>query len=245
MHPPVARSGNDPCILETVQPLLSELGAPIHVDVVDACHDRRAEAEDFVHRVFARRHRADVQSFYPDLLGFRDPRQQRAVVGFRGARGGRLFAEQYLGEPAQSLIGGRVGEAITRGELVEVGNLALENPGDARWVIAAATCFLHALGYRWVLFTATRSLINTFQRLGLQPLALVSAHSRLLDDEAERWGDYYQAGPVVCAGNIASGYRKLHRHVGHGQPLLRSLLDAMEQEGRQSACPHPARCGAE
>ena len=245
MHFPAERAGNDPCVLESVQPLLSELTASIHVDVVDTGHVDRAEAQAFVHRVFARRYRADVRSFYPTLLSFHDQGHPRAVVGFRAAVAGRLFAEQYLEEAAQGLIGERIGSAVSRDELVEVGSLALENPGDARWVIAASTCFLHALGYRWVLFTATRALINTFQRLGLQPLALVSARPLLLDDKGEQWGNYYQTGPVVCAGNIASGYQKLHRHVAHGQPLLRSLLNEMEQRAGQFACPESVLCGAE
>lgn len=245
MHVPAERSGNDPCILDSVQPLLSELDAPIHINATDVDHDHRLEAEGFIHRVFARRHGADVQSFYPTLLSFRDPEHQRAVVGFRGALSGHLFAEQYLEEPAHTLIGERVGKAIAREALVEVGNLALENPGDARWVIAASTCFLHALGYRWVLFTATRALINTFQRLGLQPLALGEARPLLLHDKGEQWGNYYQAGPMVCAGNIASGYQKLHRHAGHGQPLLRSLLDQMEYRARLFACPATVMYGAE
>ncbi len=245
MHFPADRSGNDPCVLDRVQPLLSELGAPIHIDVVDARHDHRGEAEGFVHSVFSRRYRADVRSFYPSLLSFRDRGHPRAVVGFRSALTGRLFAEQYLDQSAQELIGERIGEAISREQLVEVGSLALENPGDARWVIAASTCFLHALGYRWVLFTATRTLINTFQRLGLQPLALVSARPLLLDDKGAQWGNYYQTGPVVCAGNVASGYQKLHRHVGHAQPMLRSLLDEMEERARLFACPASAVCGAE
>ncbi|MFC5582037.1 thermostable hemolysin [Rhodanobacter terrae] len=245
MHFTAERSGHDPCILESVQPLLSELDASVHADVVDADHAERTEAQSFVHRVFAQRYRADVQSFYPTLLSFRDPGRPRAVVGLRGARAGRLFAEQYLEEQAQDVIGERLGSAITREELVEVGSLALENPGDARWVIAACTCFLHALGYRWVLFTATRTLVNTFQRLGLQPLALVSARPLLLDDKGEHWGSYYQAGPVVCAGNVASGYQKLHRHVGHGQPMLRSLLDEMERQAELFDSPASARCGTE
>lgn len=245
MHFPAERSGNDPCVLDSVQPLLSELTASIHVDVVDAGHDHRVEAEGFVHHVFAQRYRADVQSFYPTLLSFRTQGKLRAVVGFRGALAGQLFAEQYLEQSAQTLIRERVAETIAREALVEVGNLALENPGDARWVIAATTCFLHGLDYRWVLFTATRSLINTFQRLGLQPLALGEARPLLLDDKGEHWGNYYQAGPVVCAGNIASGYQKLHRHVGYGQPLLRSLLDEMEQRTGLVAYPESTACGAE
>ena len=220
----------DPCILEGVQPLLAELKTAIHTRVVDPGHPDRDPAQAFIHRVFAQRYRADVQSFYPTLLSFADAQCQRAVVGIRDGQSGRLFAEQYLDAPAEHLIGERLGTTIARGDLVEVGNLALESAGDTRWVIAASTLFLHALGYRWVMFTATRTLVNAFQRLGLQPLRLATARPLLLDDRGEHWGDYYQTEPVVCAGDIASGYQKLRRHVGHNQPLLRALLADMDRQ---------------
>lgn len=245
MSLPLHPSDADPCILEGVQPLLSELTAPIRVEVVDAAHPDRAEAEAFVHQVFAQRHRADVQSFYPTLLSFHDHERRRAVVGLRDGLADRFFAEQYLPQPAQQTIGERLGVQIHRDDVVEVGNLALESAGDARWVIAASTRFLHVLGYRWVLFTAIRTLINAFQRLGLQPVPLVSAQPLLLADKGLQWGDYYQAGPVVCAGNIESGYQKLHRHVGHNQPMLRALLGEMDRQAARFAGELSSRCGGE
>ena len=188
MHSPAERDGSDPCILKRVQPLLAELDAPIHGCLLESGHDGRQEAESFIRRVFAQRHRADVQSFYPTLLGFGERAGFRAVVGFRGALEDRLFAEQYLDEAVETLIRERIGQAVSRTELVEVGNLALANPGDARWVIAAATCFLHALGYRWVLFTATRTLINAFQRLGLQPLVACTSPANAARRSGRRLG---------------------------------------------------------
>lgn len=223
----------EPCILESVQPLLLELKASVHAEVITTDHAGRAACEAFVHDVFAARYRADVQSFYPDLLEYREGQRQRAVVGMRQASAGPLFAERYLGMPAEDAIGERFGTAIPRDELVEVGNLALENPGDARWAIAATIQFLHELGYRWVLFTATRVLVNTFQRLGMRPMPLAAALPDSLGPQAQQWGDYYRTAPRVCAGPIASGFRKLHRTGTPPQPRLEELLAGMTRLARR------------
>ena len=222
----------EPCILDSVQPLLLELKTSVRAEVVTADHAGRAACEAFVHDVFAARYRADVQSFYPDLLEYRDGQRQRAVVGMRQASAGPLFAERYLGMPAEEAISERFGTAIPRDELVEVGNLALENPGDARWAIAATIQFLHELGYRWVLFTATRVLVNTFQRLGMRPMPLAAALPDSLGPQARQWGDYYRTAPRVCAGPIASGFRKLHRTGTPPQPRLEELLAGMTRLAR-------------
>lgn len=245
MAPSVPTSIADPCILDGVQPLLAELHADIQVDVIGPDHPGRAEAEAFVHRVYARRYRADVQSFYPTLLSFRDAQRRRAVVGLRDGEAEPFFAEQYLPGSAEQLVGGRVGMPVARGHLVEVGNLALESPGDTRWTIAATTVFLHTRGYRWVLFTATRVLINAFQRLGMQPLALLAAQPDLLADHGQHWGDYYRAAPVVCAGQIESGYHKLRRHIGPAQPVLHALLCESGRQAALSGAEASSRCGGQ
>ncbi len=223
----------EPCILESVQPLLLELKTSVQAELVTVYHPDRAACEDFVHDVFAARYRADVQSFYPDLLEYWDGERPRAVVGIRQASVEPLFAERYLGMPADQAIGERVGQAIARDELVEVGNLALQNPGDTRWVIAATIQFLHEAGYRWVLFTATRMLVNTFHRLGLRPMQLAVARADSLGPEALQWGDYYRTAPLVCAGPIASGFRKLHRSGATPQPRLDELLAGMTRLARR------------
>jgi hypothetical protein len=224
---------SDPCVLETVEPLLAELRRPVRVDVLGESHPDRKHAEAFVHRIFERRYGADVSEFHPTLLSFRDTMQYRAVVGFRGGLEGTLFSEQYLAHPAQQMIADRLGVHIERNELVEVGHLALDMPGDTRWLISATTQHLHARGYRWVLFTATRLLFNAFHRLGLHPIALTSARASRLTDGGRKWGDYYHANPVVCVGNIDAGQRKLRRHIGASQPRLRALL----RDSRESAAP--------
>ncbi|NII54063.1 thermostable hemolysin [Luteibacter sp. SG786] len=240
MSPAPSPSSFDPCVLDTVEPLLAELRNPVRVNVIDAQHPERTDAEAFVRRVFERRYGADVRTFHPTLLSFRDHDRHRAVVGFRGGHDGALFSEQYLSSPAPHMIADRLGIRIDRGELVEVGHLALDKPGDTRWVIAAATQHLHARGYRWVLFTATRALVNAFQRLGLHPIELATAQASRLADGGSHWGDYYRTKPVVCVGNIDSGHRKLHRHIGPSQPWLRALL----RESRESADPEVSPCAS-
>jgi hypothetical protein len=229
MPQPLPPSPSDPCVVDAVEPLLAELRQPVQVRVLASASAERERAEAFVRQVFARRYGAPVERFHPTLLSFGDHARHRAVVGFRGGDHGPLFSEQYLADAAQRLIAERVGAHIARHELVEVGHLALENAGDARWVIAATTQHLHASGYRWVLFTATRALVNAFRRLGLHPIELAPAQASRLADGGSQWGDYYRTRPVVCVGNVESGHRKLHRHIGTAQPRLRALMSASRE----------------
>jgi len=229
---------SDPCILESVQPFLAELQVPASLQVIPTGHVNRTAVEQFIREIFQNAYGAELQSFYPTLLSFHSDNRQRAAVGYRDGSIRPLFSEQYLTRPADELIGAQTGELIAREQLVEVGNLALAGPGEARWVIAAVTLYLYELGYRWVLFTAVRPLFNAFQRLGLNPIQLAEADAGQLPDNGRSWGRYYEARPMVCVGNIESGYRKLHRHLSHSQPQLNALLgDASRQAASVALAP--------
>lgn len=218
-----------PCVVEGVEPLLTELPHPISVDVLAADHPDRRRPEAFVRQVFKQCYDADIRTFYPTLLAFTQHAELMGVAGFRGAAGQTLFSEQYLDQPLEELIGAHWAEPIERREIVEVGNLALASPGQARWVIAAVTLFLHAAGYRWVLFTAVKPLINAFRRLGLDPITLAPADPARLADDGQHWGSYYAGNPSVCVGDIEAGYRKLVNSTGARQPLLRALLEQVQR----------------
>ena len=47
-----------------------------------------------------------------------------------------------------------------------MGNLATVSSGGARWLIIALTAYLQGAGYDWVVFTAVRSLRNSFEKPG-------------------------------------------------------------------------------
>ncbi len=236
MNPTTCRHP-DPCVVPGVQPLLSELRQPVSIRVHTEETPERGQVEQLIRQVFLQRYGARLDSFYPRLLSFRTDEALRAAVGFRDAVNGPLFAEQYLPSPIEALIADHWGQDVRRGQVVEVGNLALAEAGEARWVIAAVTTFLHAQGYRWVLFTAVRSLFNAFQRLGLNPLQLAAADPRQLPDRGRDWGSYYQDGPIVCVGDIRSGHHKLARHVSANQPMLRALLNDACHRASSPWCP--------
>lgn len=214
----------DPCIVDGVEPLLGELNQPISLHVHADDDDRRGPVEHFIRQVFQRSYGARLHSLYPTLLAFSSNAGLHGAVGLRDPRQGPLFAEQYLDTPAEAAIAAHWQAPADRARIVEVGNLAMATPGEARWLIAAVTAFLHASGYRWVLFTAVQPLVNAFQRLGLNPVRLGDADPARLRGGSDEWGSYYAQRPVVCVGDIQSGYRKLTGHVSPGQPRLHALL---------------------
>ena len=217
-----------------VDPLLAELPVPIQARHIGQVHTQRPRLQAFIREDFRQTHGAEVYSFHPNLLSFTASGAQRAVVGYRDPLQSSLFAEQYLDRPAQEMAGELLGSEIRRDQMVEVGNLALADPGHARWVIAASTAFLAAAGYRWVLFTANQTLANAFQRLGLKPLALDSADPRRLPDHGASWGRYYAAGPRVYVGDIQAGCHKLLDVGRQRRPNLHALLHASQRLGAQA-----------
>ncbi|KQO30580.1 thermostable hemolysin [Pseudomonas chengduensis] len=186
---------------------------------------RRVALEQFIRQRFELQHDARIRHFMPCLFGLENQTGQLlGAVGVRSGNSGPLFLERYLDEPIQSAIGARLGHTEpSRGELVEVGNLAADSPGAARLLIVALTDLLVALGFRWVTFTGTPTLLNSFQRLGLTPIALGEADPARMGDELPDWGSYYDNRPLVMAGDIHGGHQRLlqlgaYPRLGH-QPL--------------------------
>ena len=218
---------NPMCINTGVEPLVTELNEMIDVSHLDHLDPRRGGMERFIQLMFRKAYGAKVETFCPQLLAFSSAghRQVRAVVGYRDGTVKPLFSEHYLDAPAEQLMSSRLGQAVHRDHLVEVGNLALAHPGQARWVIAATTVYLRAAGYRWVLFTAVTPLVNAFKRLGLRPIPLAVADPRRMDDNGQAWGRYYDGAPMVYAGDIEAGLSKLKTCPTLRHPELKALMD--------------------
>lgn len=178
----------------------------------------RHRLERFVQRAFFAAYGAHVRTWSPTLVGFEADGGLLAVAGLRLAAYGPLFSEQYLDEPVQRLIARHTGAPVDRRRVIEVGNLALTEPGHARWLIGAVTLLLHAAGHEHVVFTAVRPLVNAFARIGLAPVVFGAADPRRLSDGGRRWGRYYDASPVVCAGDIAGGHRHLQARLAVSTP---------------------------
>ena len=172
--------------------------------------ERRAQVEDLIRRRYAERYQARIRRFMPCLLGLEaSDGRVLGAVGCRSAQDGTLFLERYLGEPIERAIERRVGRPVARGTVVEVGNLAAEGSGAARRLIVSLTGLLAEAGFRWVAFTGTPSLLNSFHRLGLAPCPIAPADPACVAGELADWGSYYDHRPQVMAGEILAGRRSL------------------------------------
>lgn len=172
----------------------------------------RGELEAFIAATFLANYGARLTHFSDTLVGFRGPDGAwAAALGFSLAGAGPLFLEHYLDAPVEMEIGLRLGRAVERRDIVEVGNLAATHAGAARSLIVGTTSLLHGMDLRYVTFTATTSLLNSFGRLQLRPQALAPADPARLPQAGAGWGSYYDTHPQVMFGDIHYGYSELAR----------------------------------
>ena len=197
----LARIGRDPALV-------------LHMVKQDSGQQCRVEVETFIRERFSEHHGAHIKHYMPCLLALVDGAGSlRGAVGLRSAASGPLFLERYLEQPIEQLIElqqlPRNGRVLNRNEIVEVGNLSVLAPGSSRLLIVALTDLLVAQGFRWISFTGTPLLINSFQRLGLSPLSLGEARAECLGEELSEWGSYYDSRPQVMVGDIMGGHQCL------------------------------------
>lgn len=185
----------------------------VHLEQFGPGDAGRTGLEDFISEAFLQAYGAQVSHFSDTLIGCRDSSGMWiAALGYSRAAAGPTFLEQYLDAPLEVEIGKRLGHPVAREHIVEVGNLAATSaPGAARALIVRTTDLLCHMGLHTVAFTATRSLLNSFGRLRLQPQCLAPADPSRLPGAGRQWGTYYDNQPQVMFGDIRYGYEKLAR----------------------------------
>ena len=207
----------------------------VQLEMMDRFHPMRLRAEKFIHERFARLYGADVRHYFHTIMSLREGnRRIVAALGFQRAGGSRLFLEQYLRGPVDQVLAGAISQPCSRGNLAEVGNLAVARPGGARMLIATLTAFLAAAGFDWAVFTAVPSLRNAFARLGIDLVFLAKARAECLPrDERRLWGKYYESSPDVVAANVHQSFDALTSPVQSGAKHgnLRRLWDATHVAG--------------
>ncbi len=187
-----------------------EKEAEFCIERVEPHHRKRLHLQQFIASTFFDTYGAEVCHFCDTLIGCCDQNGQWvAALGFTYAKDGRAFLEQYLDAPLEEEIASRIGVPVSRMHIVEVGNLAATHVGAARKLIVYMTQYLYQQRMVWVAFTATRSLLNSFTRLRLNPTVLIEADPRRLPDAGKNWGSYYATKPQVMFGDIHSGYAQL------------------------------------
>ncbi len=207
---------------------LRTLGDSLHLQPVRADETGRADLEAYVRARFAAKHGAEVRTFMPTLISFRERHGElRGVAGIRGAHESRLYLEQYLDRPIeerlasslQSLPVDRGGApSVRRDEIVEVGNLAGASCRAAVRMVAQLPVFLMSQRYSWIVFTATSTLRQILEGFGAPLIELGRADPTSVATTADAWGRYYETDPRVFAGFLPDADRLAgfaHRTVGH------------------------------
>jgi hypothetical protein len=187
-------------------------GAPFNVVQTTVGSPRRGEAEAFIRDIFARHYNAEVPAFAPNLMMIESEGRIVAATGWRCAGNEPLYLENYLDTPIEVAMARLAGQPVRREQIVEVGNLATARPGASLDVILTLARHLDQLGYKWVVFTATSTLVGIFSRWRLPLLALAHANPSRLGGEAAAWGSYYETEPIVVAGKIRIALECAARH---------------------------------
>jgi len=187
-------------------PLAPLPGRFAEATLVGPGHPARREVETFIAAIYRERFGADVRTFMPDLLAYRDAHGTLvAAVGVRHAAHSRLFVEHYLDAPVDAVLNERLGLACARAQIAEVGHFAATTAGVARELIVQLAWVLSAAQVDWVLFVATQQLRNAFVRLHLAPTELAVARAERMGEQAADWGRYYDTQPRLMCGNIREG----------------------------------------
>ena len=176
--------------------------------LVDPDAAQRRLAESFVRKVFWTRHRALVGDVAPGLLLCSRGPRLLAVAGWRGARRGPLFLEQYLDEPIEVALSTIAGVPVWRWEVAEIGNLAAVRSSAALGLLCELMEILAQRDFRWLSFTATAPVRRILAKAGIPFWEIADADSARLGTAAGSWGDYYRCNPVVAACRLGDALRR-------------------------------------
>lgn len=173
----------------------------------------------FIQRRFLQAYDALPNLRIPNLLALTTSQGSLlAAVGVRRASNEPLFLEDYTGQPIEQLIPSL--RLPARSEIAEIAHLAGVEVGVSRYLFPALTVWLKAEGYRWIAFTGTEQVRNSFGHLGIRIHGLGPANPARLPDGGHGWGRYYENRPMVMAANVDEGYQVLQarRLLGHIRP---------------------------
>lgn len=191
----------------------------------------RETIEQFIAVRYAADFKAHLNSFYPHLLGVKHKDGRIvAALGYRHAEESPLFLEQYLELPIEARLSDEVGYPVRREGMLEIGNLASDFSGGNRVLISTLTAYLYGKSARWVVFTGTRALLNSFRRFSIDVIELGSASPEQLTSQDMDWGTYYHNQPKVAAVNVSQAYWAI---LGHMATPEQGIWAQALQRGRE------------
>lgn len=179
----------------------------LHMRVYPVGEAGRKTIEQFIAMRYAADFKARLTSFYPNLLAVKQADGRVvAALGYRSANQHALFLEQYLDCPVEMRMAQVMKRPISRSGILEIGNLASDFSGGNRVLIATLTAYLFGQNARWVVFTGTRALLNSFRRFGIEVHELGVATPDALAESGADWGSYYANQPRVVAVSVQQAY---------------------------------------
>jgi len=172
---------------------------------------QRPELEAYIGEQFANVYDAKITGFLPILSSMHCLGQTSAVAGIRTAQYHDLFIEQYLDESIEHTLSHLLPSAVSRSDIVEIGNLSATHRGATLLFFIVQITLLYEAGFSWAVFSATEQVEKIMSKLNIVTLDLGRADPTRLGDEAADWGSYYDTRPTVRAINIAAtvaGFRQ-------------------------------------
>lgn len=189
--------------------MTTDIQAPYRLILADTPEQVMA-LQAYIQAAYSHEFDARIPHFLPCLLGlYRADGLLVGACGLKQASEERLYLEQYLDQPIEAAIETRLGVRARRDRIVEVGNLACSEPGNARLMFAALCRLLCDNALDHVVFTSTAKLRNSFHRLSLSLIELAPARADQVGEDANAWGAYYHCQPKVMVGDLNQGRQAL------------------------------------
>jgi len=161
----------------------------------------RQELETAIRQGFDTHFGACIEGFMPALASF-ELQGKKAIIGYRPANAEPLYLESYLDEPIDILLANITNEPVSRSDIVEVGQLVVEDRRIVEPLFRALVPFLLGQGYQWICFTGTHKIRRLLAHTGFAGLAVAYAAESAVSGSGDRWGSYYSNDPQVIVGKL-------------------------------------------
>lgn len=202
----------------------------------------RAEVEQYIGRKFESSYGASLAQFLPLFLTLRCSEKLSASAGVSlGATSEEFFLEQYLDTPVEKELEQLCGETVRREQLAEVGNLVATTLGASRLMFIILASILNQAGYEWMVFTATKPLLRSLQKMGFETQVIAEAKPARLDTNSNAdWGSYYDNKPQVVAGRLSNAQQAVEARnlFNLVQNFYQSEIDSLAIEVRHQGRPN-------
>lgn len=168
----------------------------------------RHNIETFISKNFHKSYKAKITRFAEIIIACKDYDDKYiTTLGIsRLDDKKKSFVESYLPRSIEDEIAWLVKKPILRSQIFEISNLSTAQKGMAREVIKRSVPILNSLGAKWVFFSATKEVFNTFLKVGLKPIFLADAlEEKIMSFKPHAdWGKYYSTTPKVYCLEVPS-----------------------------------------